>query len=600
MSTDPNALGTAINTAVEALSITDKRDGEKAWQTIAGPIATAIDAGGGGGGGGAISTAAPLTGDGTSGTPVTIGPQAAHAVLAGPTSGSSATPTFRALVAGDIPALSYDAAGAAASAQAAAIAAAATDATTKANAAAAASLPLHGTADSAASLTTTLPISGGGTGATTAGAARTALGLGTAATHDVGDFAALTSSLPADVSKTTAAVGTATTAARADHQHSISTGAPSTLAAGGSNTEGSSSSLARADHVHALPAYGTGSGTICQGNDTRLPPAPSAAGKTIYDTGSAYAALAAGSVGQGLRANGAAAPSWSLVDALLWGDGADGAYTFDGTNTYSNATKSGSGAGAVYTLTGDINATNVTITNSCVVKTNGWAVRGTGTLQIDSGASLNNNGGDASAGTAGTAPSNNFLGGGAAGGAGVGTNAGGNSGNSTNNSIGGNGGGRGGQVGANTGGTAGSANQAGASKGANIHSWPACTGWAVSAAGGGIAFTGGAGGGSGASDGTGTSGAGGAGGGVLVIAFPTIVNNGTISANGGAGGTPSSGTNVGGGCGGGGGAVLYNYAAGGFSGNTPTATAGGIGSGRGTAGAANNNAVAGLVRGFAW
>ena len=34
-------------------------------------------------------------------------------------------------------------------------------------------------------------------------------------------------------------------------------GTPSTLAAGGTNTEGVSTSAARADHIHALPAFGT-------------------------------------------------------------------------------------------------------------------------------------------------------------------------------------------------------------------------------------------------------------------------------------------------------------------------------------------------------
>jgi hypothetical protein len=44
--------------------------------------------------------------------------------------------------------------------------------------------------------------------------------------------------------------------------------------------------------------FGTASGKITQGNDSRLPPAPSGAGKMLYDTGSAYAALSAGSATQ--------------------------------------------------------------------------------------------------------------------------------------------------------------------------------------------------------------------------------------------------------------------------------------------------------------
>lgn len=48
------------------------------------------------------------------------------------------------------------------------------------------------------------------------------------------------------------------------------TGAPSALTVGGSNTTGSSENVPRADHKHALPAFGTASGTFCEGNDSRL------------------------------------------------------------------------------------------------------------------------------------------------------------------------------------------------------------------------------------------------------------------------------------------------------------------------------------------
>lgn len=53
-----------------------------------------------------ITTAAPLTGGGdlSANRIIGVAPAAAKAVLAGPTSGGSATPTFRALVAGDLPA----------------------------------------------------------------------------------------------------------------------------------------------------------------------------------------------------------------------------------------------------------------------------------------------------------------------------------------------------------------------------------------------------------------------------------------------------------------------------------------------------------------
>ena len=58
--------------------------------------------------------------------------------------------------------------------------------------------------------------------------------------------------------------------------------------------------------------YGTGAGTATQGNDTRLPPAPSGAGKLAYDTGAAYAATAAGTTTQVLH-GAAGAPTWAAV-----------------------------------------------------------------------------------------------------------------------------------------------------------------------------------------------------------------------------------------------------------------------------------------------
>lgn len=54
--------------------------------------------------------------------------------------------------------------------------------------------------------------------------------------------------------------------------------------------------------------YGTGSNTATQGNDSRLAPAPSGAGKMLYDNGTAYVALTAGTSNQVLV--GGAAPAF--------------------------------------------------------------------------------------------------------------------------------------------------------------------------------------------------------------------------------------------------------------------------------------------------
>lgn len=64
-----------------------------------------------------------------------------------------------------------------------------------------------------------------------------------------GGTVGLTSSAPVDVTRTAAAVGVATDAARADHKHDIAVASPVTI--GTANSTGVSSSLALADHVHA-------------------------------------------------------------------------------------------------------------------------------------------------------------------------------------------------------------------------------------------------------------------------------------------------------------------------------------------------------------
>lgn len=85
-----------------------------------------------------------------------------------------------------------------------------------------------------------------------------------------GGGAALSDTAPVDITKDTAAAGSADEAARQDHKHDIATAAAGSATPGDSAAEGSSTSLARADHQHALPAFGASSGTFCEGDDSRL------------------------------------------------------------------------------------------------------------------------------------------------------------------------------------------------------------------------------------------------------------------------------------------------------------------------------------------
>ena len=61
---------------------------------------------------------------------------------------------------------------------------------------------------------------------------------------------------------------------------------------------------------------GQTSSTLAAGNDNRLNPVPSGAGRLPYDTGSAYSSLAPGAANTILQSNGAAAPSWTSAPTV--------------------------------------------------------------------------------------------------------------------------------------------------------------------------------------------------------------------------------------------------------------------------------------------
>jgi hypothetical protein len=126
--------------------------------------------------------------------------------------------------------------------------------------------------------------------------------------------AALTSSAPADVTKSTAAVGVGTTAARSDHKHDVSTATAGAATPGDSVAEGTATSLSRSDHQHSLPSFGSASGTFCQGNDSRLSDDRVASGLRTTTTVVVVSAAAAPSAGQVLTASSGTSANW--VDPL--------------------------------------------------------------------------------------------------------------------------------------------------------------------------------------------------------------------------------------------------------------------------------------------
>lgn len=235
------------------------------------------------------------------------------------------------------------------------------------------------------------------------------------------------------------------------------------------------------------------------------------------------------------------------LDGMLagyFGDGSDGDCAFDGTNTFSFASKSGND----YTLTRDVYFASATFSGSATLRTNGWRIFCRGAIDTTatalSGDVIHNSGGNASGTTPGAVAGQHTAGGGG------GSGGNGAGGQDVDNSYGGDGGDATG-TGASTGGVATQPT----ADGATWRLFDPKTFGSVFVPGSGVAdghhelIIGGAGGGS--NSGTGT--AGGGAGGVLAIAAHTInlLQAADLRAKGGDGSIDGAKTG-----GGGGGGVL--------------------------------------------
>lgn len=285
----------------------------------------------------------------------------------------------------------------------------------------------------------------------------------------------------------------------------------------------------------------------------------------------------------------------------FFGLGVDGNLAFDGV---SNVTIKGSTivpSAGVYTMTSDVDAQDVTISNGVRIDMRGFMFRAWSiTLSGNSAtAYISDNGNPASAPGAGSAISNACTTGrtSAAGGAGVSiVGSGSAGGNLTSPATGGAGG-----AGGTSGGSGGTVAWTKTSVGelSSLNSMITGRGY------GGTSWKGGAGGGGGgiAVGGSGNSGGGGGGGGVLYVCVVSITVSGTgstlyIEANGGTGGSATgTSVNAGGGGGGGGGSVIFFYrmsTLGSGSAITARASGGAAGAGAG-GGASGSNGSAGNV-----
>lgn len=244
----------------------------------------------------------------------------------------------------------------------------------------------------------------------------------------------------------------------------------------------------------------------------------------------------------------------------LFGDGSDGALSFDGSTAVLGITPSSS----IYTLDKNVHATTISFGNGVEVKTNGFMMMSTGLASVPGGAAAKvTSNGNAGSGTTGGAsraagylPASVAGGNGGASSYGLPTN-GANSGRApgTDSALfkGGDGGSSGfgspGDGGHSVGGTI---TLAGSS--ADVHEAFSAMHPLLAFTNG---FTAGSGGGGGRGGFSGAGGAGGASGGYNAIAFRTWSGNLTLEAKGGAGANGATGHDGGGGGGGGGGVVAF-------------------------------------------
>lgn len=300
-------------------------------------------------------------------------------------------------------------------------------------------------------------------------------------------------------------------------------------------------------------------------------------------------------------------PAFTDAGLAIFGDGSDGAVTFDGSATVLGLAPSGN----VYTLTRDIYlATGSLVSAGAFIFTAGFRVFCNGTLTIAATGGIHHNGragGNGSAGTGGTAGAASStvgtLGTGAAGGAGGSGNAAGSAGGASAAGFpGGTGaGGAGGGDGTHAAATAGAFTALSAVKGGARALFALVTGLVFGTQTSGTAslislILGGAGGAGGGGDNADAGGGGGGGGaGYCLVAAKTLVNNGAITATGGAGGAGISAAHNAGGGGGGGGGVVVAISRVPSGSGTYTAAGGAGGAKAGASGVIGSAGAAGTV-----
>jgi hypothetical protein len=195
-----------------------------------------------------------------------------------------------------------------------------------------------------------IPVDVSGAAPPTVGQVLTATSSASATWQNSGGGVTLATTTPAaEVVGGSGVIGVGTTAARDDHRHalpafgttsgtfcqgndsrfvSISGSTPASEVVGGSGVVGSTGQASDAGHVHPMPAFGSSSGTFCQGNDSRLSDDRTASGIRSATTIVSVSSATAPSAGQVLTASSSTAAAWATPSG-------GGGGTYPGTYTYA-------------------------------------------------------------------------------------------------------------------------------------------------------------------------------------------------------------------------------------------------------------------------
>jgi hypothetical protein len=136
----------------------------------------------------------------------------------------------------------------------------------------------------------------------------------------------------------------------------LATAVPGAVAPGDTADAGSASSYSKSDHRHSIAAFGTGVGTFCQGNDSRLADDRTASGLRTSTTVVSISGATAPSVEQALVATSTTNATWQTV-AVNGGNTLTAGLTLGTKDAYSLDLKTNNVSRFTITASGQITAT---------------------------------------------------------------------------------------------------------------------------------------------------------------------------------------------------------------------------------------------------